>query len=366
MTDREKEVYELIKNRPTISQQELADILGISRSCTANHIRGLIKKGFIKGRKYILANNDYEIVVIGSCNIDIQGISKKNILVKDSNPGKIYLSHGGVGRNICENISKLTNNTSFITVLGDDEHSKNIYDELFKSNVDLSNSLIMNNKKMSIYLAILDEKHDMFVGVNDMDLIKNLNMEFLKSKIQKINLNKIAILDTNLPKDSVHFLLSNITESKIVVDLVSAAKANKVVGHLSKIHSLKANKLEAEILTGITLDSKENIIKAGEILLDYGVKYVFITLGEDGVYYTDGNKSGFIKNLETDVVDATGAGDAFTAGIAFSLLNDYDIEKCAKFAITMSYLNIQNLGTVYNKLNKDILFSTYKKLWEAK
>lgn len=366
MTDREKEVYEIIKARPTISQQELADILGISRSCTANHIRGLIKKGFIKGRKYILTNNDYEVVVIGSCNIDIQGISKKSILIKDSNPGKIHLSHGGVGRNICENISKLTNNSSFITALGDDEHSKNIYDELFKNNVDLSNSLVMKNKAMSIYLAILDEKHDMFVGVNDMDLIKNLNVEFLKSKIQKINHHKVSIVDTNIPKESVHFLLANITESKIVVDLVSAAKANKVNGYLNKIHSLKANKLEAEILTGITLDSKENIIKAGEKLINYGIKYVFITLGAEGVYYTDGENNGFLKNIETNVVDATGAGDAFTAGIAFSLLNDFDIEKCAKFAITMSYINIQNLGTVYHKLNKDLLYETYNKLWEVK
>lgn len=119
MTDREKEILDVIKENPMISQQELADRLSITRSSVAVHITNLMKKGYIIGKGYILKKSNY-ITVIGGSNIDIQGVPNKSLVLFDSNPGKVDISLGGVGRNIADNICRLGINTKLISAIGND------------------------------------------------------------------------------------------------------------------------------------------------------------------------------------------------------------------------------------------------------
>ncbi len=76
MTNREKELLELIKINPAISQKELAKSLGITRSSVGVHITNLIKKGYILGKGYVLSHEEY-VSVIGGSNVDIIGFPKK-------------------------------------------------------------------------------------------------------------------------------------------------------------------------------------------------------------------------------------------------------------------------------------------------
>ena len=77
MTNREQEILDLIKKDPMISQSELGEILGITRSSVAVHITNLIKKGKILGKGYIVKENPY-VTVVGGVNMDIHGIPKKD------------------------------------------------------------------------------------------------------------------------------------------------------------------------------------------------------------------------------------------------------------------------------------------------
>ena len=125
MTPREKEIINLLKKNPGISQQEIADELKITRSGVSTHINNLMTSGYILGRGYILREDSY-VAVLGGCNMDITGYSFDNLKGRDSNPGKIEYSSGGVGRNICENLARLDVNTTFLSVLGKDDAGKNI------------------------------------------------------------------------------------------------------------------------------------------------------------------------------------------------------------------------------------------------
>ena len=99
MTPREREILEIIKNKPTIEQNELAAMLGITRSSVAVHIANLQKKGYLLGRGYIVNDGNY-IVGIGAANVDVHGRSKKAINLHDSNPGHMNTSAGGVKERI--------------------------------------------------------------------------------------------------------------------------------------------------------------------------------------------------------------------------------------------------------------------------
>ena len=74
MTQRERQILQLIESNPMISQQTIADELGITRSSVAVHISNLMNKGHIAGRGYVLRSGSY-IVVVGGVNVDIGGKS---------------------------------------------------------------------------------------------------------------------------------------------------------------------------------------------------------------------------------------------------------------------------------------------------
>jgi pseudouridine kinase len=111
-------------------------------------------------------------------------------------------------------------------------------------------------------------------------------------------------------------------ERPVMVDAVSVAKVPRIEQLLPKINILKLNRLEAECLTGITLDSKERVKQASFTILNRGVSRVFITLGMAGVCAADKNSVIFVPALPVAVKDVTGAGDAFAAGVALRLGDD--------------------------------------------
>ncbi|NCU32778.1 MAG: winged helix-turn-helix transcriptional regulator, partial [Candidatus Moranbacteria bacterium] len=119
MTQREQEILAILKTEPTISQQELANRLNITRSSVAVHITNLIKKGYILGKGYVISEDPY-VVVIGGANIDIQGYPHQPLIPHDSNIGTVKMSLGGVGRNIAENCARLNIPTRLISVVGND------------------------------------------------------------------------------------------------------------------------------------------------------------------------------------------------------------------------------------------------------
>ena len=95
MTQRERQILNWIKENPMISQQELADKAGITRSSAAVHISNLMKKGYISGKGYIVRTAPY-VTVVGGVNMDIGGRSAAPLVDRDSNPGQVRMSLGGV------------------------------------------------------------------------------------------------------------------------------------------------------------------------------------------------------------------------------------------------------------------------------
>ena len=89
MTQRERQLLEWIRENPMISQQELAEKAGITRSSAAVHISSLMKKGYIAGRGYLLRTDPY-IVVVGGVNMDIGAVSHAPLVARDSNPRRAH------------------------------------------------------------------------------------------------------------------------------------------------------------------------------------------------------------------------------------------------------------------------------------
>ncbi|MBS6611260.1 MAG: winged helix-turn-helix transcriptional regulator [Peptoniphilus harei] len=349
MTPREREIINLIKKNPRISQQEIADELNITRPGVSAHINNLVTSGYILGRGYILREDNY-VAILGGCNMDITGYSFDILRGKDSNPGKIKYSSGGVGRNICENLTRLGVSTTFLSVLGKDDAGKNILSELNSLNVDVSKVLITEGITPH-YLAILDESKDMYVAVSDMDLIKNIDKNYIDKNKKIIENAKFTIVDTNLEEETLNYLLTNI-EGKFLIDGVSTRKVMKIKNLLDKIYFLKVNIYEAQALVGI--ETRE-IEKLGDSLLNEGLNSLVITNGSNGSYYFDKNFKTKKESKKVDVVSASGAGDAFMAGYSYGLYNNFETEKRLLSAECAARITLKSHNSCSRELNENNL-----------
>ena len=198
MTQRERQLLEWIRENPMISQQELADKAGITRSSTAVHISNLMKKGYIAGRGYLLRTAPY-IVVIGGVNMDIGAVSRGELVSRDSNPGRVATSLGGVGRNIAHNLCLLGEEVSMVTVLGQDSFAQSVRENATAIGLDLTHSAVIPGGRTGTYLFIAGPDGDMELAVNDMDIYEHITPEFLRQRMDFINHADLVVTETNLP-----------------------------------------------------------------------------------------------------------------------------------------------------------------------
>lgn len=351
MTEREREIFNLIKKNPLVSQREIASLLGITRSSAGVHIANLMKKGFIKGKGYILPSPDEHICVIGGANMDLQGFPTNSFNLHDSNPGQLKLSLGGVGRNIAENLKRMEKDVKLITAIGNDVYGEKIYHHSDELGIDLDGVLRLENHQTSTYLSILDNQGDMHVAIADMQIMNELTPEYIESQRFKIEDSKICVLDTNLPLETLHYIVNNFKGPDFFVDTVSVAKASKIKDIIGYFHTLKPNIYELEMLTGIQAKNDEDLLKATSLLLEQGVSQVFVTLGEKGVFYANDSHHNRIQTPPVTVVNATGAGDAFTAGLIYSHSKGMDITDACHLSMAASILALSHENTINPNLN---------------
>ena len=344
MTQREREILNWIAENPMISQQELADKAGIARSSVAVHISNLTKKGYLAGKGYVLRNPSYAVVV-GGVNMDIGGRSEAPLIASDSNPGRVRMSLGGVGRNIAHNMALLDCDVRLLTALGDDLYAQKIAASCAELGIDISQALQIPGGHTSTYLFIAGPDGDMALAVNDMAICDSITPAYLQAHRAMLDNAQVILLDTNIPEESIRWLCEN-AKAPVFADPVSTVKAVKLKGVLGRIHTLKPNRLEAELLSGVKITDDASLERAAAALLDTGLRRVFISLGADGVYAAD--RSGSIRQpcLPAGVKNATGAGDAFMAGLAWAYLEGSDLAKTARIAQAAAAIAVEGEETI--------------------
>lgn len=289
---------------------------------------------------------DEYVVIVGGTNVDIQGFPKEKLRFKDSNIGNVKISLGGVGRNIGENLVRLGVETKLISIIGDDLYGTEILDSSREIGLDIENTLVLEGENTSVYLSILDEVGDMEIAISSMDIYDKMDIEFIKKYKDVIEKSSLCIIDTNVPKATIEYILSNFKGVDFFLDTVSTAKTEKVKDLIGHFHTIKPNKLEVEILTGIKVEDEGTLEKAARYLHHKGVKRVFITLGDKGVFYSDGITMGHKNTPEVKIVNATGAGDAFVAALGYGYMKDTPIEKIVDIAMYASIIALSHENTI--------------------
>ena len=301
-------------------------------------------------------NNPY-ILVLGASIVDIFGFCGRSYAQRDSIPGHIKISFGGVCRNIAENLARVGVNTQFISTLGDDENGKSILEHSKKFGYNMENSLFLEGESTPTYLAILNHQGEMESAVVDMESLNKMDERFVDEKHEVFENAEYTIVDSDNPALLEYILKKYQGKSKFILDPVSAKKAKKIRHLIKYFHTIKPNRFETEALCGFKIETNDDLKKAGRFLIEQGVKNVFISLDADGIYYiTSEGEEGTLACCEAiEVKNVTGAGDSFVAGIGYGYMNNLNIKDTLKYSVAMSIITITHEETINPKISHELV-----------
>lgn len=293
--------------------------------------------------------------VIGAANVDIGGSSVGSLKAGDSNPGRVRISLGGVGFNIARNMALLGLNVRLVTIFGGDASAKEIKEACTRLGIDTSLSATMPNERTPAYLFIADERGDMALALNDMEIYSHLTPDVIAASIGALNSSTLIAIDANISADTIDYIAQHCT-APIFADPVSAAKCERLLPVLGKLHTLKPNKIEAETLSGVEMRGTEACRRAAEKLLKTGLERVFVTLGADGAYAAErGGAEVFLPALPARGKSSTGCGDAFTAALALAWQMGLSLEKSAAAGLAAASIAMESAETVNPIMSRELL-----------
>ena len=300
------------------------------------------------------------IAGIGGANMDIHGRSDRPLIMRDSNPGTLHTSLGGVCRNICENLARLGADVRLVTVVGDDVHGRSILSGCEQAGIDMSATRVVQGERSSSYISIMDSSGDMLLAMSDMHIIKKLDERLVDDSQALLCGAELVVCDGNLSARAVS-RLTQVCTRPLYVDPVSTAWARELKPFIGRFDTVKPNRMELAALTDCPVETMPQIEEACDVLIAQGVRRVFVSMGADGMLCKGPEGMIYERSLPFDgMVNATGAGDASMAGIVYATRRGYDAEQTVLCAMGAGMVAIASPDTISSGMNPAALKTMIK------
>jgi ribokinase len=248
---------------------------------------------------------------------------------------------GGSAANTVVALARLGRKVGYVGRVGCDREGQFLLSDLERENVDTAGVSISDRERSGVVIGFVDEKGEraMYVspGAND-----TLNMT--EKIIRYVNRAKVLHLTSFVgkqPFDGQKQVLENLSKVRVSFD-PGVLYARKAKGELKPILQqtdvMFPNEREVKLLTGAEY-------KAGaQKLIDEGAKIVAVKLGKKGSYVTNGREQYLVEPYRVNVVDTTGAGDAYCAGFLHGLLSGKDLKSCGQLGNLVAAHKIEKAG----------------------
>ena len=254
---------------------------------------------------------------------------------------------GGKGSNQAVAAAKAGGNVNFISKIGNDQYGEMALSMYKESNVDISNVII--SKEFATGAAgILVNKE---TGENAINVVPGAAGKITSKDIDQasntIKQSSIFLTQLEAPIDVVEHAIE-VAKSYNVTTILNPAPAAKLQDKtFDLIDYFTPNEIEASFYVNHKVDTQEDAKKAANQLLERGIKNVIITLGDKGAFFANKNEHFNVDafNVTNKVVDTTGAGDAFNAGLAVALTEGKNIKEAIQFANAVGGISTTKIGT---------------------
>jgi len=306
-----------------------------------------------------MAGEKRPIVVIGGANVDIRGRNKGNTEWKSSNPANIETGSGGVGRNIAENLARLGIGTIFVSAVGNDFSGRQLLEETARVGVDISRVRKLYGLNTGTYLAFLDKSGDMVLGMSDMEILETIDGDYIAEQVDIFEKAGMVIVDTNLSPKALEKVkeMQERFNFPLVLETVSVAKAPRALPLFPGITVLATNKEELRAIIPCSLNNPQDLVRAGQEILNRGPKILLLKMGSEGFFVFSASGGLTIPSDVEDIVDATGAGDSLVAAFSAGLKMGLGIKKSSILASKVASLTLKAAGSVSWEIKPELLGS---------
>lgn len=305
-------------------------------------------------------NPEAPMLVIGGAGVDIVGRLRSEPRLKTSNPGQIRTSFGGVSRNVAHNLARLGQPVTLITVVGEDQIGQQLLDQVGAAGVNVDAALHSPNFPTGAYLGVINQKGELEFALDDMRVISALSAEYIRKCASLFKDASGIFIDANIPKSTLRTIISLAEKARLPVcaDPASSTLAPRLRSYLSRLYLITPNSAEASVLCEQPFEAgkRQQALAAAKYLVAQGTETVIISMAEFGVVYATSETSGHFPALRTEILDPTGAGDALTATIIFSLLNDIPLDDAVRLGVTAASLTLRYPGSVLPDLSLEKLY----------
>ena len=283
------------------------------------------------------------ICVIGSLNMDlvvnVDTMPKPGQTIIGSNSKEVP---GGKGANQAVAMARLNGNVSMIGKVGEDGFGQTLINSLKNDKVDTT--YIQTSKGATGVALITVDKN----AQNSIVVSPGANFEVkeddIDNNIEAIKNSDIVVLQLETPLNTIKYALNKAKELNKYT-ILNPAPAVKLDDEIIKnVDLLTPNETELEIISGVSIETEEDIQKAAQIMIEKGVKELIVTLGSKGSLYINKEKSMFKKAYKVEAVDTTAAGDSYTGALAVALSQDKNIEDAMDFASKVGALSVLKEG----------------------
>jgi len=286
-----------------------------------------------------------DISVLGIFVADISFSGSKIPAVGETILGNKYnVGPGGKGCNQAIAIARLGGKVNFISKIGKDSYGELALNTLKKNKINTKNIIQDTNLQTGVAGILVDKNS----GKNAINVIvgapSTLKINEIDDQINLIKNSKIFLTQLEVPKDvTLHCL--KVAKENGCVTILNPAPASEISKEFyNNIDFFTPNETEAEFYTGIKITNEIDAKQAADKLINLGIKKVIITLGEKGLFYSDGKEEIYLKAYSVKAIDTTGAGDAFNGGLAFGISNGKSIKECLALANKVAGISTTKLG----------------------
>jgi len=287
---------------------------------------------------------DNKILVIGSTNVDFLIKTDKLPGFGETVTGGVFFqNYGGKGANQAVGAARAGGNVTFVTCLGEDLYAENLMENFKKDNIETRYVFRDRDEATGSALIMLDK-----VGNNYLSVASGANYKLTPAHIDQA-LNTILeaemiVMQMEVPFDTTSYVfeLAEKHNKKVLFNLAPARPFDLSV--LKKTYAFIVNEVEASMVTGLKVETDDEIQTAAQELLKLGCKIAIITLGARGSYVASPDFTGFVPAFMVKAVDTTAAGDVYCGSLAVAMVEGKSLPDAVRFAGAASAISVTRLG----------------------
>ena len=281
------------------------------------------------------------IVVIGSVFVDVKGFPEDVYIPDGRNAGRVEYVHGGVARNVVEDIANMELRPAFVATVDESSMGKDVIEKLNRHKVDTEHVLAKPDG-MGTWLAVFDSSGNVAGSISQRPNLYHIYNILEKNGDEIVKDCDSIILELDVHKDAVKlvFELAEKYNKKVYALVSNMGIALERRDFLQKLDCFICNEQEAGMLFLDDYSEKEpeemqHIL--AEKIRSANIASMIVTMGGKGAVYADmSGNCGMVPAKKVVVKDTTGAGDAFCAGAMSGLTYGKTLEEAIQIGTTLA------------------------------